>query len=405
MPTVKEQLQQARDLIQEERYNEARKILRKIDHPTAQKWLDQLDTLEGKRSSSPRPERSRSSSGSGVRRVLFRLILLVIVLGLIGGGYVLYQDGTLSGLFPTPEPTRVALGPDGRPLPTPTPEPSATPVPCEPQVWWDEQEARVIGFINPEAMRTRSDENYQAAVEVLRASRATFAETPRPDCLADLHSRIGAIMDTQLARLDLPQTRMIAFGQTETLEADQIRQYGDMTATLLEQMTSVANTLTALEVDYDDSGTGLSRTIVALVNAEQPPLVNNTATDEAVPTIEPVCPSLRWLYTEQFPASYMIGRGQNVLRNNTADPETTPALIFDLQREAQRLSGQAEPACLTAERQLLGETYQTLATSLQSLLDGDSNALRTNRQAFEDALRAWTEALRALPPSTLITVR
>jgi hypothetical protein len=402
MPSVKEQLQEARDLIQDERYNEARRILRKIDHPTAQKWLDQLDTLEGKRGRASSGSRSRSGGGGGVRRVIVRLLMVVIVLGLVAGAYVLYENGTLNQLFPTPEPTRVALGPDGRPLPTPTPEPSATPIPCEPQVWWDEQEDRVTAFVNPEPLRTRTDEAYQTALDALRVSRNTFSSVSFPDCLADLYNRISTYMDTQLARLDLPQTRSIALGETDALEPDQIRQYGDITATSLEQMTAVANTLTELGIDYDDSGQGFSRTIVAMVNAEQP---DPNATPEAGVTPEPLCPSLRWLYTEYLPSTYLIARGQSVARNNTVDAEQTPPLVFDLQREAQRLSGQTEPACLETQRLLIIETNEVLATTLQNLLNSDTQTARTNRQVFEEKLADLTEAVRELPPYTVVTAR
>lgn len=403
MPSVKEQLQQARDLIQQERYNEARRILRKVDHPTAQKWLDQLDTLEGKRAPA---SRSRSGRG-GARRVLVRLLMVVVVFGLIAGIYVLYENGTLSQFLATPEPTQVALGPDGRPLPTPTPEPSSTPIPCEPQLWWDEQEATAAAFLNPAPLRTRNETDYQAAVDSLRESQAAFAEVTYPDCLADLHRQILAYMDTQLARLDLLQTRTIAFGSNDTLEPDAIRQYGDSTTNALEQMRVVANTLAALQIDYDDSGTGFSRTVVEIINAEQPPVTDESATPEITPneTAVVVCPSLRWLYTEYLPSSSLIRRGQDILRSNTADTEATSGLVFDLQREAQRLSGQTEPACLDTERGLLIQTNQALAGALQNLLDNDSAGLQENRNTFNDALTALTEALRMLPAYTLVTAR
>lgn len=44
---IKEQLLQARELIQQKRYADARAILQRIDHPTAHKWLAKLDELRG----------------------------------------------------------------------------------------------------------------------------------------------------------------------------------------------------------------------------------------------------------------------------------------------------------------------------------------------------------------------
>lgn len=43
MATVREQLTQARDLIQQQRHDEARSLLVNIEHPKAYEWLEQLD--------------------------------------------------------------------------------------------------------------------------------------------------------------------------------------------------------------------------------------------------------------------------------------------------------------------------------------------------------------------------
>lgn len=43
--TVKEKLVQARDLIKEKRYDEARSILKQVDHPMATEWLNKIDML------------------------------------------------------------------------------------------------------------------------------------------------------------------------------------------------------------------------------------------------------------------------------------------------------------------------------------------------------------------------
>lgn len=45
MTTVKEQMQQAQKLIQAKQYNEARAILRKINHPKAREWEKRLDMI------------------------------------------------------------------------------------------------------------------------------------------------------------------------------------------------------------------------------------------------------------------------------------------------------------------------------------------------------------------------
>lgn len=73
---AEQQLQIARQLINEKRYTEARALLSGLDHPTAKKWLAKLDEIapEAKPvTTAPAPQRS----GSGVTTVLLTLILLV----------------------------------------------------------------------------------------------------------------------------------------------------------------------------------------------------------------------------------------------------------------------------------------------------------------------------------------
>lgn len=44
--SAQDRLTQARDLIQQRRFNEARQMLAGLDHPTAQQWLQRLDEVE-----------------------------------------------------------------------------------------------------------------------------------------------------------------------------------------------------------------------------------------------------------------------------------------------------------------------------------------------------------------------
>ena len=46
MTTARDQMVQARELIRQGRYDDARKILKKVNHPKAKEWLDQLDERE-----------------------------------------------------------------------------------------------------------------------------------------------------------------------------------------------------------------------------------------------------------------------------------------------------------------------------------------------------------------------
>lgn len=46
MSTSREKMQQARELIQAKRYNEARMLLRTVNHDMALEWLDKIDKLD-----------------------------------------------------------------------------------------------------------------------------------------------------------------------------------------------------------------------------------------------------------------------------------------------------------------------------------------------------------------------
>lgn len=72
---LKNKFDHVRTLIQNEKYKEARRELLKINHPTAEKWLDQLDEIA--------PE-YRALSPFEVRINIFDfIILLVIISGII----------------------------------------------------------------------------------------------------------------------------------------------------------------------------------------------------------------------------------------------------------------------------------------------------------------------------------
>jgi hypothetical protein len=109
---TKEQLSKARQLIQARRYDEARTLLKRIDHPKAKEWLAKL----------PPPKRSpakKKSSGGGMR--FYLLILLVIVL--VGAGVLFALNQSNSDEEETGGDPAAASEPE------PTTEPTAPPAP------------------------------------------------------------------------------------------------------------------------------------------------------------------------------------------------------------------------------------------------------------------------------------
>lgn len=80
--SIKEQMQEARRLIQAREYDKARKILVNIDHPTAKQWLARIDQIS--------PPQQAGGSGRLVLIVTTVLIAVVVIVGLVavlaGGG-------------------------------------------------------------------------------------------------------------------------------------------------------------------------------------------------------------------------------------------------------------------------------------------------------------------------------
>lgn len=116
----KVKFQEARELIQQKRYDEARIILKQINHPKAQEWLDKLDEIAPEKSRStaravrrtqPQQKITDSSSkmklfvGIGMLLVITVVVILASVLLLTGGSSSpLNQSFTYSGItvsFPT----------------------------------------------------------------------------------------------------------------------------------------------------------------------------------------------------------------------------------------------------------------------------------------------------------------
>src|SRR5579859_3256559 len=86
----------AKQLITEKHYNEARALLRTIDHPTALQWLEKLDTIDPPKVATAQiesqpmpivvPARKRGS------RVSIEIILVLIIV--VGGGFWLVRTFT-----------------------------------------------------------------------------------------------------------------------------------------------------------------------------------------------------------------------------------------------------------------------------------------------------------------------
>jgi hypothetical protein len=104
MDDTTSRLAQARDLIKARRFNEARRLLEKIDHPQATKWLDQLDLVAPVSGPAASPAAMMGNdpfSGDG-HGLPFTGILLGLVVALVGGaavGVALFFSSTITYLI------------------------------------------------------------------------------------------------------------------------------------------------------------------------------------------------------------------------------------------------------------------------------------------------------------------
>jgi hypothetical protein len=146
MVMANDKINKARDLIDEGKYAQARKLLRGQKDPKAKRLLDEIDDLAPAR------------SGSGAKDALQVILMGLIFTALFGGiGYVVASsmgipksaavvDSTPGSATPIQSGGDVTQSPQSVAV-----EPSATPAPtdiaCEAQAWWDANNATAAKLI------------------------------------------------------------------------------------------------------------------------------------------------------------------------------------------------------------------------------------------------------------------
>lgn len=89
MTSTKEKMQQAKELIQAKQYEEARAILRTVDHDKAYEWLDKIDAILGKQkpvavAEKPVAVKQEESTAKGcLRFFLFGTVGIVLLCALV----------------------------------------------------------------------------------------------------------------------------------------------------------------------------------------------------------------------------------------------------------------------------------------------------------------------------------
>ncbi len=92
----KQKMLQARDLIREKRFEEARAILQTVDHPTAEEWLRRLDKIDPPvQAEIPPPARV----GRRSRRIYgFTLLAMIIVIAVVSVGVIVLSTNNTSAI-------------------------------------------------------------------------------------------------------------------------------------------------------------------------------------------------------------------------------------------------------------------------------------------------------------------
>src|SRR5688500_4156181 len=133
-----DKIKKARDLVDEGKYAQARRLLKGNNDPRAKRLMEEINDLA-----------PASSGGTGFRDALQVILLGLIFTALFGGiGYVIASGMGIS-LAVTTTPTRESQSVSSNVTPDGTQsvaiEPSATPppteIPCEAQAWWDANNA------------------------------------------------------------------------------------------------------------------------------------------------------------------------------------------------------------------------------------------------------------------------
>lgn len=159
--TPKEKMQRAKELIQQKKYAEARKILKTVDHPTAEKWLAQIDKMA--------PAKRQPSSGGGyliIGGVVIVIILFVVVafvvfnqqqlaIGDLPTAVIIPTNTITNTPLPSDTPTRT-LYPTFTPSLTVTPSPTITQTPT--------QNGTLVAMQTGNAIGIQQAQNTQAAL-------------------------------------------------------------------------------------------------------------------------------------------------------------------------------------------------------------------------------------------------
>lgn len=187
-----DKIKKARDLVDEGKYAQARRLLKGNDDPRAKRLMEEINDLA-----------PVSSGGSGLRDALHVILMGVIFTALFGGiGYVIASGmGIPQSATTTPTAESQSQLPSGDVTPGAEQvvviEPSATPppteIPCEAQAWWDANNATTAQVITSaiDLKIETSGQQIQSAKQAFDGWRSAIASETVAPCLQPVQAAIA----------------------------------------------------------------------------------------------------------------------------------------------------------------------------------------------------------------------
>jgi hypothetical protein len=324
---IKEKLLQAKALIEQERYTDARKLLKSIDHPTAKQWLVNLETIDPQHE---KPKRKRQEQKSGSNAIFFLTILVLIAA--IGGIVFFYLRGNTA-------PTAVSV------VAASQPTAAAGGYPCEPQRWWDENAPTIYRvFQHPFFWDEMPMDEINRSINDIANSRAKFASAAYPTCLSELRDEILSAMSQWHTVWTMPEFVIIEWEEIKDYETADVLKLGTAIVDGMDTLVRITEMLDAEGIIYDATTSGfdgegyLSR--YRKGNTED-------------------CPAIRWMLTDFYASLLLMARAGIMMSESQVEFPTdreVRALMGDVQREEQRLQTQKYPPCVKVQYGLMVET-------------------------------------------------
>lgn len=202
---VKAQLAEAKALIQQKRYTDARKVLKHIDDPTARQWETKLDSI-----APVPPATSRPLINYAIFTVVGVIIGLLIGLAVghnLGRQSVGQEIASLfngSSLSTPGTPSSVQLTASGivaandAVLTSAIATATAAAV-CEPQAWWNTVDEPVARFLDTAKTATSTSRmSLSPIILEMRQAYRDFDNADHPDCMDEVYYEVRAGMNSAI---------------------------------------------------------------------------------------------------------------------------------------------------------------------------------------------------------------